>query len=208
MSLAASILFATSNPHKVQEVAAVLGPLGICIEPLSEQDRRLPEPVEDGRTFTANALIKARYYAQHTGRLAMADDSGLVVDALRGAPGVHSARYAAVTGPRSVVDAANNRKLLQELGDVSDEARAARFVCVMALCDQNRTWAVTRGEVAGRIIRQPRGTNGFGYDPLFLLPDRGITTAELSPSEKNAVSHRGQAARLMVQLLEKFVGNA
>jgi XTP/dITP diphosphohydrolase len=202
MSVPESILFATSNPHKLEEVSAVLGLMGIRVEGLESVGAAISEPVEDGHTFTANALIKARYYAQHTGRLALADDSGLVVDALGGAPGVHSARYAQVSGPRSIVDPANNERLLRELRDVPDPQRTARFVCVMALCDPaGRTWAVTRGVVEGRIGHEPRGRNGFGYDPLFILPGRGMTCAELAPTEKNAISHRGQAARRLAEAL-------
>ena len=205
MSLPPTILFATSNPHKVSEVAAVLGPLGITVVGLDSLGLSLAEPVEDGKTFTANAVLKARYYAIKTGRLALADDSGLVVDALGGGPGVHSARYSGMTGPRNIVDPANNARLLAELRNVPDEQRTARFVCVMALCDPHRTWAVTRGVVEGRIGHEPRGKNGFGYDPLFVLPERGCTTAQLSPEEKNAISHRGEAARLLAEVLGKML---
>lgn len=201
MSVPRTLLFATGNPHKLEEVAAVLGPLGVTIQGLETIGDAIPEPLEDGATFTTNAVLKARYYAQITGRPALADDSGLVVDALGGEPGVVSARYSGVTGPRSVVDPANNARLLERLREVPEDRRSARFVCVMALCDGRRTWAVTRGVVEGRILRQPRGNNGFGYDPLFLLPDRNLTTAELSPAEKNALSHRGQAARKLALLL-------
>lgn len=204
MSVPQSILFATGNPHKLEEVAAMLGPLCVRIEGLETLDRTFEEPVEDGHTFLANAVIKARYYAQHTGRLCLADDSGLVVDALGGEPGVRSARYAELAGPRSVVDPANNAKLLDKLRAVPDEQRAARFVCVMVLADSHRNWAVTRGTVEGRIAHEPRGANGFGYDPLFILPGRGVTTAELPPEQKNAISHRGQAARMLADLLRRL----
>jgi XTP/dITP diphosphohydrolase len=201
MSVPRSILFATGNPHKLQEVSAILAPLGIQVQGLDALAAPIPEPHEDGRTFTANALLKARYYAARAGRLALADDSGLEVDALGGEPGVHSARYSALTGPRRIVDPANNARLLENLRDVPDEKRTARFVCVMALCDPQRTLAVARGTVAGRVLREPRGENGFGYDPLFLLPDRRLTTAQLDPAEKNAISHRGQAARKLARIL-------
>jgi len=203
MSVPQPILFATGNPHKVQEVAAVLGSLGLHVEGLESLGRAIEEPAEDGLTFTANALLKARYYAQQSGRLALADDSGLVVDALGGEPGVRSARYCGLTGPRSVVDPANNAKLLEHLRGVPDEQRTARFICVMALADPHRTWAVTRGVVEGRIAHEPRGQNGFGYDPLFLLPGRKVTTAELDPQQKDAISHRGQAARMLADLLRR-----
>jgi XTP/dITP diphosphohydrolase len=208
MSVPESILFATSNPHKLEEVAAVLAPLGIAIAGLNTLASAIAEPVEDGKTFTVNAVIKARYYAQHTGRLCLADDSGLVVDALGGEPGVHSARYCGLPGPRAVVDPANNAKLLEKLHGVPDAQRAARFVCVMALADPRRLWAVTRGEVEGRIGHEPRGDNGFGYDPLFILPARGVTTAELTPHEKNAISHRGAASRMLARLIPRLSAGA
>ena len=208
MSVPKSILFATSNPHKLDEVAAVLGPLGVRVEGLASIGTTIEEPVEDGRTFIANALLKARYYAEKTGRVCLADDSGLVVDALGGEPGVHSARYAGLAGPRSVVDPANNAKLLDRLRGVPDNQRTARFVCIMAMADGCQTWAVTRGVVEGRIGHVPRGANGFGYDPLFILPDRGVTTAELPPAEKNTISHRGQAARAMAQLLRRLISSS
>ena len=204
MSVPQSILFATGNPHKLEEVAAVLGPLGVRITGLDAVAQTFEEPVEDGHTFLANAVIKARYYAQHTRRPCLADDSGLVVDALGGEPGVRSARYAELAGPRRVVDPANNAKLLEKLRGVPDEQRTARFVCVMVLADSHRTWAVTRGTIEGRIAHEPRGANGFGYDPLFILPGRGVTTAELPPEQKNAISHRGQAARMLADLLRRF----
>jgi XTP/dITP diphosphohydrolase len=206
MSVPKTILFATGNGHKLGEVAAVFSPSGIAVEGLGSFAGEIAEPVEDGRTFIANAILKARYYAAKTGRVALADDSGLVVDALGGAPGVVSARYSGVTGPRSVVDPANNARLLRELEAVPDEARTARFVCVMALCDGERTLAVSRGEVEGLILRGPRGVNGFGYDPLFYFPERGRTTAELEADEKNAISHRGWATRAMIQLVRRLWG--
>ena len=182
----------------------MLGALGIRVEGLSAAGPAIPEPVEDGRTFLANALIKARYYAEKMGRLVLADDSGLEVDALGGEPGVRSARYSGVEGGRREVDPANNARLLDEMRAVPDEKRTARFVCVLVLADPQRTWAVARGEVEGRIVHAERGRNGFGYDPLFLLPERGVTTAELSPEEKNAISHRGNAARQLARLLKEL----
>lgn len=204
MSLPSSIVFATGNPHKLEEVAAIFSPSGIRVVGLNEAGHDIPEPVEDGRTFLANAVLKARYYARHTKRLTLADDSGLEVDALGGEPGVRSARYAGVSGPRAVVDPANNALLLERLAEVPDERRTARFVCTLALSDGTRTLAVARGEVEGRILRAPRGSNGFGYDPLFLLPDRGVTTAELPPEEKNAISHRGRACAVMLEILQRW----
>lgn len=204
MSLPRTILFATSNPHKLDEVRAITSELDIAIEPLDEATAALPEPVEDAPTFTGNALIKARYYAEATGRWCLADDSGLSVDALDGAPGVISARYSGATGERDVVDPANNRKLLDALADVPDEKRTARFVCLMALCDSERTIALARGTVEGRIGYTEKGTNGFGYDPLFIVEGRGVTSAELEPAEKNAISHRGVAVRRLVEVLRQI----
>jgi len=192
------ILLASSNPHKVEEIRAVLTPLGVNVVGLDALERKPPEPVEDGETFDANARIKAVAYAKATGRVCLADDSGLEVDALDGRPGVYSARYAGVDGTRQERDAANNRKLLDELKNVPDAQRTARFVCAMCLADpRGNMLAASRGTFEGVIAREPRGSNGFGYDPLLYLPDEERTSAELSPAEKNARSHRGAAARQM-----------
>ncbi|MCX5662648.1 MAG: non-canonical purine NTP pyrophosphatase [Planctomycetota bacterium] len=235
------ILVATSNPHKVEEIRAILdaerraaaASLGPAIELVDLREIPNPpvEPVEDQTTFEGNATLKARYYAKATGMLALADDSGLEVDALGGAPGVISANYAGIKGPRNVVDPANNRLLLERLADVPAEKRTGRFVCTMALCgpkamvaamglrpragETDLDWpivAVTRGTVEGRILTpqetadpsQPhrgRGCHGFGYDPLFLIAEAGSTTAELEPAQKNAISHRGRATRLLWKAL-------
>ncbi|MBI1369004.1 MAG: RdgB/HAM1 family non-canonical purine NTP pyrophosphatase [Planctomycetes bacterium] len=204
MSVSQSIVFATSNPHKIEEVAAVFAPAGIDVVGLDALNLDVPEPIEDGRTFTDNALIKARYYAKLSGRLILADDSGLCVDALGGEPGVRSARYAGVSGPRSVVDPANNAKMVAQLRDVPEKDRTARFVCVMALCDADKTWAIAQGAIEGRIVLEPRGGNGFGYDPHFFVDEKGCTTAELSPDQKNAISHRGTASRRMIEILRRL----
>jgi len=192
------LLLATSNPHKIEEIAAVLTPLGIDVDGLGSLDEIPPEPVEDGDTFKANARLKAIGYAIATGRLCLADDSGLEVDALGGAPGIHSARYAGIGETRDERDQANNEKLLRELQDIPEDQRTARFVCAICLVDaEGKILAETRGEFPGLITDSPRGTNGFGYDPLLYLPDVDRTSAELSPAEKNARSHRGHAARQM-----------
>jgi len=194
------LLLATSNPHKIQEIAAVLAPPGIEVIGLDALDIIPPEPVEDGANFEANARIKAIAYAKATGVICLADDSGLEVDALGGAPGIHSARYAGIGSTRAERDAANNARLLRELEHVPDDQRTARFVCAMCLAAPDGTiLAETRGEFPGLIARAPRGTNGFGYDPLLYLPDAGCTSAELSPEAKNARSHRGAAARAMAE---------
>ncbi|MFM7133281.1 MAG: RdgB/HAM1 family non-canonical purine NTP pyrophosphatase [Planctomycetota bacterium] len=193
------LIVATTNPHKVEEISAVLGPLGIECVPLP--DAGIPEPVEDGATFEANARIKARAYAKALGAMVLADDSGLEVDALGGAPGVHSAYYAGTGANRAERDAANNARLLRELEGVPDGQRGARFVCVLCIArPDGAIEAEARGHFEGRIGHAPRGTNGFGYDPLLVLDD-GRTSAELSPAEKNARSHRGNALRVLVPKL-------
>lgn len=193
------LIVATSNPHKVEEISAVLAPLGIACEALPAGS--IPEPVEDGETFEANARIKARAYARALGAPVIADDSGLEVDALGGAPGVHSAYYAGTGSTRAERDAANNARLLRELAAVPDAGRGARFVCVLCVARPDGSIeAESRGTFDGIIGRAPRGSNGFGYDPLLVLPD-GRTSAELSGEEKNARSHRGNALRMLVPLL-------
>ena len=197
------ILLASGNPHKLEEVRAVLVPLGLRVTGLDDLATVPEEPEEDGATFEANARIKAIAYARATGRFSLADDSGLEVDALDGAPGVRSARWSGVEGEREVRDAANNRKLVESLRAVPEADRAARFVCAMCLAAPDGTvLAETRGTFDGIVILEPRGGNGFGYDPYLLLPDEGRTSAELSPAEKNARSHRGVATRAMAPLIE------
>ncbi len=214
------ILMATSNPHKVEEIRQTLAspavPLRIALIDLKTYGAFLAEPVEDQPTFEGNAILKARYYAAATGLWCLADDSGLEVDALGGEPGVRSARYAGLTGPRLIVDPANNRLLMHNLGLTPIARRTARFVCAMALCKpgEDEPVAVVRGTVEGRILTQDEageesrgwGGNGFGYDPLFYIEDMGKTTAQLSPDEKNAISHRGQATRLMAKAIESIGG--
>lgn len=204
-----NILLATGNPAKFREIIAILDaafadalakPRWISLADLSNVP---PEPHEDGATFAANARLKAAYYSTRTGHWAIADDSGLEVDALAGAPGVHSARYAGLvhTADRKTADAANNRKLIAALQSVPPERRTARFRCAVALADGPRILAEAEGRVEGRIIDPPRGHDGFGYDPHFLINDLGRTTAELPADEKNRVSHRGQAFRQLPTLI-------
>jgi len=210
------LLIATSNPHKVDEILAIARQMRTPLELVTLKDAGIdvPEPVEDRDTFAGNALLKAQYYAEHAQMPCLADDSGLQVDALGGAPGVRSARYSGAAGGRDVVDPANNRKLLAELGDTPLKDRTARFVCAMALAwpDDSRQPIKVRGTFEGRIITPDqaedpshahagRGAHGFGYDPLFWLDERGCTSAELDPTEKNAISHRGNAARLLLKRL-------
>jgi len=195
------VFIATSSSGKLRDFAAAAGDLEV--QPLPGFDS-LPSTAEDAATFEENACKKAEHYSRLApGKLVLADDSGLEVEALAGAPGVRSARYAADESPASApalpVDQANNARLLRELKALPDEALAARFVCVIAAARDGRTLAVFRGEAAGLIARAPRGAGGFGYDPLFYFPKLGKAFAELSPKEKAAVSHRGQAFR-------KFLG--
>ncbi len=201
------ILLASSNAHKLAEVRAALAELDLEVEGLDAVSHDIDPPAEDQPDFEGNAVLKARYYAGRTGRLTLADDSGLEVDALDGRPGVHSARYAGVIGDRATVDAANNEKLLRELAGVPDDRRTARFVCVMALCDAEHTRLVVRGTVDGRILHAPRGEGGFGYDPLFYIPELGKAAAELTREQKNAVSHRGNAVRKLVAALRSGPSN-
>jgi XTP/dITP diphosphohydrolase len=192
------LLFATSNPHKIAEVAAILAPHGVEVIGLDALEDPPAEPVEDGRTLQDNARIKAIHYARATGRPCLADDSGLEVDALHGAPGVISARYAGAGKTRAERTAANNARLLRELEAIPPDERAARFVCAMCLADgEGKIIAESRGTLDGVIADEPRGTSGFGYDPLVYLPELGRTVAELTADEKNARSHRGEAARRM-----------
>ena len=197
-----TVLFATSNEHKVAEVRAILGALGISVRSLGDVATALAEPVEDGATFEDNARLKARYYARALGVTCVAEDSGLEVDALGGAPGVYSARYSGEGGPRAQRDQANNEKLLRELSGVPAERRQARFVCVASVAEPTgRIVAEARGTYEGIIAVEARGSGGFGYDPLLFLPDRGCTSAELSPEEKHARSHRGKAFRTLAEQL-------
>ena len=193
------VVIATSNPHKVDEIAAVLGQVGIECVPLG--DAGIPEPEENGATFEENARIKAVAYAKALGVTVLADDSGLEVDALGGAPGVHSARYAGIGETRAERDAANNAKLLRALEGVPQARRTARFVCVLSVARPDGSIvAEARGHFEGFIGEAPRGANGFGYDPLLVLAD-GRTSAELTSAEKNARSHRGNALRTLVRCL-------
>ena len=187
------LLIATTNLGKAREINAELLAAGVGeLELLTLHDfPEIPNVVEDQPTFGGNAMKKARHYAAHSNMLTLADDSGLCVEALSGAPGIYSARYAG----QPCDDAANNRKLLAALKDVPAEKRGAQFVCALALALPNKPLVALSDYVAGGIGYAPRGDNGFGYDPLFVLPERGLTTAELSMEEKSRISHRGKAVR-------------
>lgn len=182
------LLVATRNRGKIKEIKALLD--GLVEEVLCAADLPdLPETVEDGATFAENALKKAREASEATGLPVLADDSGLVVEGLNGAPGVISARYAG----EDADDTANNHKLMNELAARPDADRTAAFVCCMAFIDGEGTEQLFEGRVGGRIIDQPRGEHGFGYDPLFLVDGFEQTMAELPLDQKNRISHRGQA---------------
>ncbi len=194
------LVLASGNQGKRREIAALLEPLGIVVRTAAELG--FSEEIEEtGDTFLANAQLKACGVAAALGRPTLADDSGLEVAALDGAPGVYSARYA---GPECS-DAANNAKLLAALENVPDERRRAAFVCVMVCCLPDGRILTSQGRLEGLIRRTPQGHNGFGYDPLFELPGRGLTTAQLSTEDKNAISHRGQALRTMVSQIAGFL---
>jgi len=186
---------ATGNAGKLKEFQLAAQGAGIDVD-LLPGFREIPECVEDGATFTENAVIKARHYAPHGSGLVFADDSGLVVDALDGAPGVYSARFA---GP-GATDERNNRLLLEKLHGA--HRRTARFVCVIALVQGTEVRGVFEGSVEGVILEGPRGAGGFGYDPLFYYPPYGCTFGEATEQQKLAVSHRGQAFAKMMQHLK------
>ncbi|HPF39629.1 MAG TPA: RdgB/HAM1 family non-canonical purine NTP pyrophosphatase [Phycisphaerae bacterium] len=212
-----TILIATNNPGKAREIEAVLsenaggGRLDeVRWLTLRDLGAAIEEPHEDQATFEGNSALKATYYSKASGYVTLADDSGLEVDALDGAPGVFSARYADVEGdpPRAERDLANNRKMIAALTGVSDEARTARFRCVLTLADGDRVLAQASGAIEGRIIDAPRGDGGFGYDPHFLVPELGQTTAELAAEHKNRISHRGVALRALRETLRGMLGEA
>ncbi|WP_374401504.1 RdgB/HAM1 family non-canonical purine NTP pyrophosphatase [Niveibacterium sp.] len=194
------LVLASNNAGKLREFSALLAPLGIEVLPQSHFN--VPEAEEPHCTFVENALEKARHAARHTGLPALADDSGLCVSALGGAPGVQSARFAGE--PKS--DARNNALLLEKLAGVAD--RRAHYVCVLVLVHSadDPQPLIADGEWRGEIIDTPRGERGFGYDPLFLLPDLGQTAAELDPALKNTLSHRGAACRHLLDRLKRSAG--
>jgi XTP/dITP diphosphohydrolase len=187
------VVVATGNAHKLAEIGRILD--GLDVQLVAMTDLGVASPVEDGDTFEANALLKARACAAATGLPAIADDSGLEVDALDGAPGVWSARYAG----EPTDDAANNAKLVAELAGTPTERRTARFVCAAAIVTPDGREEVVRGTMEGHIVDEPRGEHGFGYDPHFVsdLGGRERTNAELRPAEKDAISHRGAAFRAL-----------
>lgn len=191
------LVFATGNQGKVNEFRQMLGDeyeiysmkeLGIDVD-----------IVEDGKTFEENAVIKAKTVMEATGEMVLADDSGFEVDCLNKEPGIYSARYMGEDTPYSV----KNAELIRRCEGVPEEKRDARFVCVIACAYPDGTVDTATGVIEGKIAHEPKGENGFGYDPIFFLPERGCTTGELPPEEKNEISHRGIAIRRMVDILKK-----
>lgn len=190
------LLLATTNRHKLEEYHAIFS--GIPYRLLSLSDISLEQDVEEtGTTFAENAALKARAYAQTSGKLSLADDSGLEIDALGGAPGIFSARFAGVGIPYSE----RFRLILEQLQDLPIEKRIARFRCAIAIADLTGYTRTVEGALEGVIAFSPRGDYGFGYDPIFLIPELGKTAAELMPEDKNRISHRGRAAQLARILL-------
>ena len=192
----ARLILATHNPHKVRELAEILSPLIAGFSPemiVGADGLGIEEPVEDGVSYTENALIKARLVAHRTGLPAVADDSGLCVDVMGGAPGIFSARWCGHHGD----DQANLDLLLSQLADVPAENRGASFVCAAVLVSPAGLERHCLGKMSGKLLSAPRGEGGFGYDPIFLAEGQQRSNAELSPSEKNALSHRGKAFRAL-----------
>ena len=197
------VVLATGNAHKVGEVQRILGAVSADIEVLALSAwPDAPTPIEDGLTFAENALIKARSAAAHTGLPAIADDSGICVDALNGMPGIYSARWGGEHGR----DVENLLLLLAQVRDVPAERRGASFVCAAALATPEGVERVVEGTVDGVLTTEPRGTGGFGYDPAFLPHGYDRTTAELDPDEKDAISHRGAAFRALAPIVRELLG--
>ncbi|WP_078379491.1 XTP/dITP diphosphatase [Sutcliffiella halmapala] len=184
------IIIATNNPGKVKEFQTIFGPKGFFVKSLADFPE-IPEIEETGTTFEENALLKAVAMSEHLGKIVVADDSGLEVDALNGEPGVYSARYAGTDKN----DTENYLKVLNELIDVPEEKRTARFVCVLAVVQPGGKERTFRGTCEGTITRDPVGDNGFGYDPIFFVAEKSKTMAQLSKEEKNEISHRGNAIK-------------
>lgn len=195
------VVLATRNEHKIRELARILAPYRVELASLDDWPE-VPDVAETGATFAANALLKASAIAAATGLVAIADDSGLVVDALNGMPGVLSARWAGRHGD----DAANLALVIAQLADVDDERRTAAFVCAAAAVAPSGAQIVVESRVDGVLVRSPRGHGGFGYDPIFLPLGETRTTAEMSAEEKDALSHRGKAFRALAPRLTELIG--
>lgn len=192
------LVLASGNAGKLREFNNLLSGLGFTVKPQSEFN--VPEAIEDGLTFVENAIIKARNACKHTGLPALADDSGIEVDALQGAPGIYSARFAG----SNANDEANNQKLLDDLKEVSADKRTARYQCVLVYMryEKDPTPIICQASWEGIILEAPQGDGGFGYDPLFWLPEYQMASAQLPKDEKNRVSHRGKAMQLLLEALK------
>ncbi len=195
------VILASGNKHKLEEIQEILKDYRLELETMHDAGLVDYEIIEDGDTFEANSLIKAKAVMKELGIVTIADDSGLEVDALDGAPGVYSARYAGEHADYI----ANNVKLVEEMADIPDDKRTARFVTVLTMLFENGHTIVVRGEVEGKIGYEPKGDNGFGYDPLFIVPELNKTFAELEAGEKNALSHRANALKLLKVELDKYL---
>ena len=196
-----TIVLATKNAGKIHELQLLLAASGFIVAPQS--DYQIPEAVENGSGFIENALIKARNASRYSGLPAIADDSGIAVDALNGSPGIHSARYAG----KHANDGENLRQLLGNMENVIEKNRTARFICLMVYVRhaEDPTPIICQGEWRGHILRKPAGNNGFGYDPVFYIAEKGRTSAQLNSDEKNAMSHRGKASRCLVKQLQDML---
>ncbi|MBX7173489.1 MAG: XTP/dITP diphosphatase [Pyrinomonadaceae bacterium] len=194
------LLIATKNAGKVKEFRQLLSDFPVVLHSADEFEE-IPEPEETGETFADNAILKARYYAEKTGLISLADDSGLAVDALNGAPGVFSARYAGA----NATNAERIAKLLKELSEMPIENRSARFICSMAISEKDgKILHLVEGICEGKIAFQPTGTNGFGYDPIFIPKEFSQSFGELSDEIKHKISHRGQAIAKIIKFLHDF----
>ncbi len=197
------VVFATSNEHKLTEVREILSGSGIEVLSLKDVNVSMDEVEETGKSFKENAIIKAKYVAEKAGMAALADDSGLEVDYINKEPGIYSARYMGEDTSYTI----KNNNIIERLKDAKEGERSARFVCAIAAVFPDGRILDTQGTMEGEIAHEIRGENGFGYDPILYLPELKKTSAELSPEEKNAISHRGKALRSMKEMLEKQKDN-
>lgn len=195
-----TIIFATGNQGKMREIRKILGDMDVEILSMKEAGISV-DIIEDGTTFEENAVIKAKAVAKETPHIVLADDSGLEIDYLNKEPGIYSARYMGEDTSYEI----KNKNLIERLNGVEDEKRTARFVCAIAAAMPNGEVITTHGVIEGRIGYEPKGSNGFGYDPIFYVPEYGCSSAQLSEEEKNAISHRGKALEAMKEELKKMI---